>query len=91
MIQLGLLDYMAWARKSDPQTSHAAAARIDGSKLAGLVLAELENGDGTVHELAERLNLSLVTVSPRMRPLELKGFVIRAGKRQGRTIWRLRG
>lgn len=87
MEQLGL-DFAARARRSDPGTSHAAAATIDAKSLAGQVLADLrDRGPGTSHEIAERMGLQLVTVSPRMKPLEDAGKVRRAGKKQGRTIW----
>jgi len=48
----------------------------------------LADGDATSHELAERLGLSLVTVSPRLAPLRRKGLVVEAGRRDGRTVWR---
>jgi len=77
------------ARVSDPQTSKRAAKSVRAGSLAERVLAELRaGGPGTTHELAERMDLSLVTVSPRMRPLEAAGQVERAGEWAGRTIWR---
>jgi hypothetical protein len=79
----------ALARMTDPATSHEAAGRVDGKSLAAMVLAELKaGGAGTSHELAERMGLSLVTVSPRMRPLANAGKVIEDGKRSGRTVWK---
>lgn len=81
----------ALARRVDPPTSHAAAVRVDGARLAAKVLAELERGPGTCHELAERTRISLVSISPRMKPLELAGHVERDGRREGRTVWRLKG
>lgn len=87
MTQLAI-DFTARARRRDPETSRAAANRIDGSALAQQVLHELRmNGPGTSHELAARLGMSLVTVSPRMKPLEDNNKVRRAGKRDGRTVW----
>ena len=83
------IDFTARARASDPQTSRDAAARIDGESLAGKVLEELRaHGPGTSHELAERMGLPLVTVSPRMKPLETANLVERGGQRGGRTVWR---
>jgi DNA-binding MarR family transcriptional regulator len=82
------IDFTAQARRSDPSTSRDAAARVDGKALAAQVHNELvRGGPGTSHELAERLNMSLVTVSPRMKPLEDAGKVKRCGKRDGRTVW----
>jgi DNA-binding MarR family transcriptional regulator len=91
MTQLGLeLPLRALVRCRDPATSRAAAARLDVTPLMQRVLDELAKGPGTAHELAERTGLSLVTVSPRMKPLEGLGRVERAGTRNGRTIWRKR-
>jgi hypothetical protein len=66
----------------------AAAARVQAPTIAAKVLAELANGPGTTHELAARLGMSLVTVSPRMKPLEAANRVERAGERDGRTVWK---
>lgn len=84
--QLGLFE--ARARTSDPETSRDAAGRVDGQRLAMLVLYSLRlDGPATSHQLAERLNLDLVTVSPRLAPLERAGKVCRAGRRDKRTLW----
>lgn len=93
MIQLSLdAPLRALARTQDPATSHAAAARVDAPKISDLVLAELRaHGPGTSHDLAARLGLSLVTVSPRLKPLELAGKVERRGTEDKRTVWAARG
>ena len=84
--QLTIFD--ALARRSDPETSQEAAGRTDGARLAQMVYEELKSrGGSTSHELAARMGLSLVTVSPRMKPLEDAGKVRRIGRRDGRTIW----
>ena len=84
--------FLPLARSTDPDTSHEAADHVDGMKIANRVLAELRaNGPGTSHEIADRTGLSLVTVSPRMRPLECAGEVVRIGRRNRRTIWAYRG
>lgn len=82
----------ALARSSDPITSHDAARHVDTNALEHLVLAELRNGPGTTEDLARRLNRSLVTVSPRLKPLEAKGLVRRAGRARNQsgslaTVW----
>lgn len=82
-------DYAPRARRSDPDTSRAAAAKVSGETLAARVLAELAKGSATTHELAERLGLSLVTVSPRLAPLRRKGLVVAVGRRDGRMVWRV--
>jgi DNA-binding MarR family transcriptional regulator len=80
----------ALARTSDPATSHAAAAdvslrvnNIELQVLAALVL----RGPSTSHDLADYTGLSLVTVSPRMAPLESRGLVKRFCVINRRTIW----
>jgi DNA-binding MarR family transcriptional regulator len=81
------------ARYTDPATSHEAAASISATQLESLVLAELSRrGPGTTEQLAARMEMSLVTVSPRMKPLESKGLIVRAGRavnQSGRTaiVW----
>lgn len=82
------------ARRSDPKTSHRAARRISTTDLEGLVLASLKYaGEATSYELADRLSLSLVSVSPRLRPLVKKGAVIDSGRTKpgdngrSRTVW----
>lgn len=80
----------ALARRRDPETSQEAAGHVDAKGLARAVLVELERGPGTCHELAERMHTSLVSISPRMKPLEDLKCVERAGRRDRRTIWKLR-
>ena len=91
--QLDLLDYIA-ARATDPQTSKDAAKRVRGNVTmleAGVIGALESHPEGlTSHEIAERLNLSLVTVSPRIAPLQRKGKVEDSGiRREGRSVWRI--
>ena len=80
----------ARARRTDPATSHAAAASVElrVSNIELQVLAALVlRGPSTSHELADYTGLSLVTVSPRMAPLESRGMVKRVGLGNRRTIW----
>lgn len=81
----------ALARQRDPATARAAAARVDTTALEGAVLDALRaNPAGlTSHEIAECLNRDLVSISPRMRPLCGRGMVREAGRRDGRTVWRV--
>ncbi len=78
------------ARRRDPATSKQAAARVRPPGIGLRVLAELrQNGPGSSHDLAERLGLSLVTVSPRLAPLEALELVERSGvDYNNRTIWK---
>jgi DNA-binding MarR family transcriptional regulator len=78
------------ARRSDPQTSHDAAARaqetvsdLELQVLACLILY----GPLTSHAIAAYIERSLVAVSPRMKPLEQRGLVVRAGTDARRTLW----
>ena len=78
------------ARRTDPATSHDAAARTDAPTLQARVLRVLRDHPAglTTHELAEKMKESLVTISPRLAPLQRKGLVESAGKVCGRTRWR---
>lgn len=86
---------VAYARAADPATSHAAAESIRLTELESTVLAELRKfSDGaTSYTLAESLGMSLVTVSPRLRPLVSKGLVQDSGRREvgssgrSQTVW----
>jgi DNA-binding MarR family transcriptional regulator len=85
------VDYSARSRRADPQTSKDAAARVDAKGLALLVLESLRrDGPATSHELAHRLDIDLVSISPRMKPLEDAGRIERDGKRENRTVWKAR-
>lgn len=80
----------AYARRTDPAESHDAAARVPVTALEDRVLCALrERGPSTVPELAAYLDLRVVSVSPRMKPLTDKGEVERTGERRdGCAVWR---
>src|SRR5262249_19222878 len=82
------------ARKRDPVTSFQAAEQIGQhvTHLEAAVLDALKAGPAKTEELTSRLGISLLTLRPRMRQVELKKKVRRAGTRansSGRqaTIW----
>jgi uncharacterized membrane protein len=84
------------ARRTDPATSREAASKVAGrvSDLEAIVLDALRAAPAglTTWEIAEATGLSLVTVSPRCKPLERKGLVRREGRRVNRngcssTVW----
>lgn len=88
----------ALARSTDPTTSHQAAFEFDPNVTAieKRILDELGTfgrGGMTTHALAAVLGLELVTVSPRMKPLRVKGLVRDSGRRseslsgRKRIIW----
>lgn len=89
---------VALARSTDPVTSHAAAFGVDVTQLERRVLYTLTlvplNAGLTSEELAERLELAVVTVSPRLRPLADKCLIDENGTRAGisgrqRIVWKL--
>lgn len=68
----------ALARAADPQTSFEAAWSVNVPDLEAAVLKALKlsfPSGATSHELAEHMGLSLVSVSPRMKPLRARGLV----------------
>ena len=87
----------AYARRTDPITSKESAQRVTASvsELQQLVLAALRKfGPGTTEEIARWTAKSLVTISPRLKPLEAKGAVIRSGKKVNQsghaaTVWKV--
>lgn len=73
------------ARHSDPDTSKDAARKLDTNHIEKLVtdaLTIIGPIGATTEELASDLNLPLVTVSPRMRPLARKNRVRDSGERR---------
>jgi len=87
----------AAARRTDPSTSHVAAALANTTRLEHVVTSLLDGHPKgmTTHELAEASGLDLVSISPRIRPLVRKNRVIDSGaKREGRSgrmsiVWML--
>jgi len=79
------------ARSTDPSSSHEAASGVKGATahLALIVLNCLkECGPQTTHEIAERTGLTVVTVSPRIKPLRIAGHVRDSGlRRDKRSVW----
>lgn len=87
----------ALSRHSDPSTSHFAASTVNVTYLERVILDKLKRyalPGATSYELADALGLSLVSVSPRMRPLAKKHLILDTGLRalgaSGRPqiIWR---
>jgi len=77
----------AFARHSDPETSHEAAALVDTTKLENLVLLALKRHDATTAELSAELKVARVSISPRMRPLADRGLVRDTGNRRKGIVW----
>lgn len=88
---------VAKARVSDPGTSHEAAESIRPTELEMVVLEGLRQcGDrgATSDELGAQLKMDRDSVSPRMKPLIKKGYVIDSGARRpgdsgrSQTVWK---
>ena len=75
--------FEAYARHSDPDTSHDAAAALEGKKVSRLEAVALSATQscgprGMINdELVEITGIDWKTITPRMRPLERKGWVWR--------------
>jgi hypothetical protein len=71
------------ARSTDPETSHMAAASINAPPLdRRLYNVLLLLQDATTHELSAASGVPLVSVSPRMKPMEKLGLVRRTKDRR---------
>jgi len=87
---LGLEEKKAFARNTDPETSHQAAAKVNASRLEEIVMDALTHGPMTSKELAEATGEARVSVSPRFKPLERRGLIVRTDERRdGCVVWKL--
>lgn len=77
----------ARARTTDPTTSQAAADSMTVTPIEAECLRVIRQAPGglTSEEIAEQTRLSLVTVSPRLRPLLESGHIYRLGTRKNRS------
>lgn len=76
-----------YARRQDPDTSHAAAKSVRGkeaNRLESLIVGVLKRYPAglTSHEIVELTGLTWNTATPRIAPLVRKGFVLDSGKRR---------
>ena len=84
MTQISLSFDPPRARRSDPSTSHRAAAKVNAVSIRQRILDALEvtwvlEHDGlTTFELAEKFALGRDAISPHMKPLEKMGKARRA-------------
>jgi hypothetical protein len=71
------------ARRKDPDTSHIAAESISATELEQLVHAYLfKTGRWlTAFEIARGMHRDIRSISPRLKPLEGRGGVVRGNKR----------
>jgi hypothetical protein len=79
----------AYARTSDPDTSHDAARAVDASRLEQVVLGTLKTyGPLTARGVAHLSLVDLQSITPRFAPLARKGLIRRTGVKRGRSyLW----
>lgn len=84
------------ARNTDPPTAKLAGMGMDATRMEEVVVAALQqHGPMTTEQLADKTGQSLVSISPRLRPLEKKCRVQDSGRkarnRSGRNaiVWEL--
>jgi DNA-binding MarR family transcriptional regulator len=78
----------AYARRTDPIQSHAAAHRVDASRLERVAYNTLLLcGPLTSKQIAARSGEDKWSISPRLKPLERKGLVRRHAKDGRETVW----
>ncbi len=70
----------AFARNSDPATSHAAAKKVETkvSHLEKLVYEAIVSAGphgATWNEISQRTGIDKASISPRFKPLRQKGFI----------------
>jgi DNA-binding MarR family transcriptional regulator len=82
-LRLVVSNELGAARHSDPVTSQLAAQSVSATHLEQLVYTYLfkTGRELTALEIARGMNMDIRTVSPRLKPLERKGGVVRLGKR----------
>jgi hypothetical protein len=70
-----------YARNTDPGSSHEAAGKINVTKLQLLVVQTLREKrvPMTSIDIAKHLGIHLVSISPRMKPLEDSGQIVCVG------------
>lgn len=93
MTQLALVLPLPVARRSDPATSHAAAAKASSiaPSQRNIIAAALAYEPGTVKMLADRTGLSQYAISKRLPEMERMGLIELTGRElDGCREWRRR-
>lgn len=73
------------ARYADPRTAKQAAKEVRAGTLQSAVLETIRAAGATgmtIEQISVSTKLSIVSVSPRMKPLRLKGLIRDSGKRR---------
>jgi|TARA_R100001460_G_scaffold56465_5_gene96093 hypothetical protein len=86
-------DTPAYARTTDPETSKESAKKVKTAKLFNLVYETIKSfgrrgciSDDVIRILAVEGNIGFHSITPRYKPLEEQGKIIRDGnKRKGRS------
>lgn len=84
----------AYARRDDPWTSHEAADTVPVSWLQDIVCKALDTvpvTGMTTHEIEALTGLAAGSVTPRMKPLEELGLVVRRRDANGNVMARVPG
>ena len=92
MNQLALSLDPPLARTRDPATSHAAASRARQfvSSHEARILGHMHGREPlTYREIAAVTGMEPVAVARRLKGLERKGCIVRAGERGGMMCWRV--
>ncbi len=89
----GALISRGLARRTDPETSHEAARKVDATKQERVVLDALKDyGDMTSEEVAAvtgpEISATLQSITPRFRPLATKGLIIEKRDSKGEIVKR---
>lgn len=83
----------ALARNTDPDTSHGAAASLTEVQIQNMERTVLEiivnSPDGaTWYEICEHTTIAIQSISPRFKPLRLKGLITELYDDEGKKIKR---
>ena len=85
----GALITRGLARRTDPETSHEAARKVDATKQERVVLDALKDyGDMTSEEVAAVTGTEIPAITPRFRPLATKGLIIEKRDSKGEMVKR---
>jgi DNA-binding MarR family transcriptional regulator len=87
-----VLPLFAAARKTDPETSHAAANRAPVAGHCAKVLKALASGPAGQTEIARRAGMTVAAVSKRLPDLRRAGLIERTGREVegGESEYRIR-
>jgi|SRR5215471_16395912 len=95
-IQPSLWDEHGRARRSDPQTAKDAGEGVNAARLEqAVIVALIKGGPMTTFQIAEAVGVHWNSISPRLAPLEKRGYVERTGEKRivighkASEVWRI--